>query len=432
MGHDGPMRGRKIFRGWKVVSAGGTIQALQSAVLTQAFQHYAVLLERDFGWSKTQLASVFSLNRVESGLLGPLQGWAIDKWGPKKVMRLGGCIMGAGFFMFSRMQTLVEFFIYFVIIAVGTSLSGFLTVTTATVRWFERKRARALALSSAGFAVGGACAPILVWILRTFGWRNTAAGTAVILIVVIWVLASMFDGGPEDFGVPVDGIAPEDLSPEETRPEGVTDVHFTAREAMRTRAFWLISLGHTSALFVVSAVLAHLSLALTSEHGYTLQQASFVAGAVPAVQLFGIGLGGWLGDRVNKRLIASVAMLGHCVGLLMLTYATSALMIWAFVLIHGLAWGARGPLMQALRADYFGSSSFGQIMGYSSLIVMIGMASGPIIVATLTDSTGSYTAGFTVVAILAGLGTLFFVFATPPPPPVRSTIKPASGSVTAG
>ena len=417
------MRRPKIFRGWKVVGAGGAIQALQSAVLMQGFQHFAVLLEQDFGWSKTQLASVFSLNRVESGLLGPLHGWALDRWGPKRVMRMGAVIMGIGFFLFSRMQTLVEFFAYFVIIAVGASLSGFLTVTTATVRWFERRRARALALSSAGFAIGGACAPILVWVLRTFGWRDTSAGIAVTLVVVVWVLSAYFDGAPHDYDMPVDGIDPADITVTETRAEGVSDISFTAKEAMRTRAFWLISLGHTSALFTVSAVLAHLSLALTSEHGYSFQQASFVAGAVPTVQLFGIGLGGWLGDKVNKRLIASVAMLFHCLGLLLLAYATGAVMIWMFVIIHGLAWGARGPFMQALRADYFGTANFGQIMGFSSLIVMIGMASGPVIVATLTDSTGTYRWGFIVVALLAGLGTSFFVFATPPKPPVRDSRK---------
>ena len=71
--------------------------------------------------------------------------------------------------------------------------------------------------------------------------------------------------------------------------------------------------------------------------------------------------------------------------------------------------------------NYF--PNFGQIMGFSSLIVMIGMASGPVIVATLTDSTGTYRWGFIVVALLAGLGTSFFVFATPPKPPVRDSRK---------
>ena len=96
-------------------------------------------------------------------------------------------------------------------------------------------------------------------------------------------------------------------------------------------------------------------------------------------------------------------------------------MIGLFVLLHGLAWGARGPLMQALRADYFGASSFGFIMGLSSLIVMLGTVLGPIIAGVLADATGSYRSGFVVLAILAALGMLFFVRATPPRPPDRGS-----------
>ena len=55
----------------------------------------------------------------------------------------------------------------------------------------------------------------------------------------------------------------------------------------------------------------------------------------------------------------------------------AVLMVLAFTVLHGLAWGTRGPLMVALRADYFGPSSFGTIMGFSSLIVMLGMSGGP-------------------------------------------------------
>jgi len=76
--------------------------------------------------------------------------------------------------------------------------------------------------------------------------------------------------------------------------------------------------------------------------------------------------------------------------------------------------------MQALRADYFGASSFGFIMGLSSLIVMLGTVLGPIIAGVLADVTGSYRLGFIVLAVLAALGMMFFVLATPPNPPDRS------------
>ena len=411
-----PVRPR-IFHGWKLVGAGATIQALQSGLLTQAFGAYAVLLERQFGWSKTSFSLAFSLMRAESGLLGPAQGWAIERYGTRRIMQLGVVIMGLGMVGLSQIQSLWHFFVALGLAAIGASLSGFLSITAATVRWFERHRAKALSLSGTGFAIGGIVTPGVVWVLRTFGWRWTAALSGVLIVVVALPLCQLFGPGPEDRGEHVDGIDPQDLPPDRPRAEGVSDIHFTARDAVRTRAFWMISLGHATALLVVGAVIAHLALYLTNEQGFTLQEASFVGGAMPLLQFVGQIGGGVLGDRMNKRLLASVAMIGHMVGLLLLTYATSRWMIWLFVPFHGLAWGVRGPLMQAIRADYFGSTSFAQIMGLSSMIVMLGMMGGPLVAGILADQTGSYRLGFTVLAVLAGLGMAFFILASPPTPP---------------
>ncbi|MEM9563808.1 MAG: MFS transporter [Actinomycetota bacterium] len=417
---------RRLFHGWRLVGAGATIQAFQSALLTQAFGNYAVLLERQFGWSKTSFSLAFSLMRAESGLLGPVQGWALDRYGTRRIMQLGVVVMAAGMLGLSQIQELWHFFVAMGLAAVGASLSGFLSITSATVRWFERHRAKALSLSGTGFAIGGIVTPGVVWVLRTFGWRWTAALSALIILVVALPLCSLFGPTPEDRGEFVDGIDPRDLPPDRIRAEGVSDVHFTARQAIRTRAFWMISLGHGTALLVVGAVIAHLALYLTNEQGFTLQQASFVGGAMPLLQFVGQIGGGVLGDRVNKRLLASVAMIGHMVGLLLLTYATARWMIWLFVPFHGLAWGVRGPLMQALRADYFGSTAFAQIMGVSSLIVMMGMMGGPLVAGILADQTGSYQLGFTVLAILAGLGMVFFILASPPTPPASQTDSTAT------
>jgi MFS family permease len=89
-------------------------------------------------------------------------------------------------------------------------------------------------------------------------------------------------------------------------------------------------------------------------------------------------------------------------------------MIVAFVVLHGLAWGTRGPLMAAIRADYFGATNFGAIMGTSSMIAAFGTTAGPLIAGVLADRTGNYEAGFTVLATMAALGSIFFILARPP------------------
>ena len=406
------------FYGWRVVEAGAAIQAFHSFFMVQAYGHYAVFLERDFGWSKTALSGGYALNRVESGLLGPLQGWALDRFGSRKVMQLGTVLMAAGFLALSRINNLGQFYAALLLVSVGISLSGFLSIVTAIVGWFERKRAQALSAASVGCGIGGMAVPGIVWYSERYGWRSAFVRAAIVVIFGVGPMTLVFGATPESRGEPVDGEALPEGS-RRFRAEGLSAVHFTAAEALRTRAFWMISLGHGSALLVVGSVLAHLPLYLTGEHGYSEQEAAFVAAFLPFFQLVGMMLGGYLGDRVNKRLLASVAMLGHMAGLLVLTFAVNRLLIWLFVPLHGLAWGVRGPLMQALRADYFGSTSFGKIMGISSMIIMGGTVVGPLLAGVVADSTGSYRLGFTVIAVLAGLGMTFFVLATPPPPPVR-------------
>jgi hypothetical protein len=107
-------------------------------------------------------------------------------------------------------------------------------------------------------------------------------------------------------------------------------------------------------------------------------------------------------------------MLMHAAGLLMLTYAQGNAMLGGFALLHGGAWGLRGPFMQAIRADYFGRRAIGMILGLSSLVIVFGQIGGPMIAGLLADATGSYHAGFTLLAGMVGAGSLFFLLAKRP------------------
>lgn len=189
---------------------------------------------------------------------------------------------------------------------------------------------------------------------------------------------------------------------------------FTAREALRTRAFWFIAFGHALALTVVSAVNVHAVIHINDGLGYTLPAAAAFISLMTLFTVVGQLLGGFLGDRYSKRMMATAAMLLHALALLALTYATSTAMVVSFAVVHGLAWGTRGPLMQALRADYFGRTAFSTIMGYSVFIVTIGAMAGPLVAGILFDLTGDYALGFTILAASVGAGSLFFLFASKP------------------
>ncbi|MDP2640393.1 MAG: MFS transporter [Betaproteobacteria bacterium] len=402
----------KIFYGWRMVAAGGGIQFLQAALLHQAFGAYFAVLVEEQGWSKTALSGAAVLQPMEAALLGPVLGWVVDRFGPQGMIRAGIVTFGLGFLLLSQIDTLAGFYAAFIVIALGSSLCGFFPVNVAIIHWFDRRRARALSILSLGLAFGGMFVPVIAWSMQSYGWRATAFASGLAAMVIGWPLARVFRRRPEDVGESVDGLPPAAADP--GRTDTSAQRQFTAREALRTGAFWLLSLGHGFALLIVYAVNVHAITHMKEGLGYSVAEASFVITLMVVAQVGGVLLGWAIGDRFQKRMIAAFCMLMHAAGLLMLTYAAGPVMLAAFALLHGGAWGLRGPMMQAIRADYFGRRSIGMILGLSSLIIVIGQIGGPMVAGVLADLTGNYRAGFTVLALLAGLGSLFFLLAKKP------------------
>ena len=401
----------KVFYGWRMVAAGAGIQFLQAGLLHQAFGAYFAVLADEFGWSKTALSGAAALQPMEAALLGPLLGWFIDRFGSQGMIRIGIVTFGLGFILLSRIESITGFYTAFVVIALGSSMCGFFPLNVAVIRWFERRRARALSVVGLGLALGGMFVPVVAWGMQTYGWRTTALASGIGAIFIGWPLARVFRGRPEDMGETIDGLLPS------APPAPGVDLaqrDFSLGEALRTRAFWFLSLGHGFALMIVYTISVHAITHMKDSLGYSLAQASLVITVMTLSQVGGVMLGWALGDHFDKRRIAAACMLMHCGGLLLLTYATSTTMLLAFAVVHGVGWGLRGPMMQALRADYFGRRAIGMILGVSSLVIVVGQIGGPILAAVLADLTGNYRSGFTILAALVGTGSLFFLFAKPP------------------
>ena len=412
---------KRVFYGWWMVGAGCALQFVQGTLLLHSFGAYFAILRDDRGWSKTELSGAAAMHQLEAAVLGPVLGWFLDRFGPQWVIRTGVVVFGCGFMLLSTIDSLLAFYAAFIMTALGASLCGFFPLNVSLIHWFEKKRARALASMQVGMAAGGLCIPLVAWALATWGWRVTAFSSGVLVIVICLPLSFVFKRRPEDFGERPDGIfSSEKTSESKTRTQDATR-DFTAREALRTQAFWLLSLGHGFALFVVMAVNTHAITHMKEGLGYSLEAAALVIMLQTVAQLCGVGIGAWIGDRYNKRYLSAACMLGHSAGLLFLTYAANAAMVAAYAVLHGAAWGLRGPMMQAIRADYFGRSAIGMILGLSFLIIVIGQVGGPMIAGILADMTGNYRAGFTLLAVLAGLGSAFFLLARRPARPLQAS-----------
>lgn len=412
---------RKVFFGWYIVAAGMVINMLIGGLVFHSFSFYVAELKAEFLWSASLFAFAFTLTRVESGVLGPIQGWLIDRFSPKTMIRWGVGLTAVGMLAFSQLWDPGSFIGFYFLISIGASVGGFMTISVVTVTWFERLRSRALGFMAMGFGLGGFWAPVVGSLMDAVGWRWTAIGTGVLLMVVGLALSSLFVRHPRDKGMQPDG-GPASGSrrdgPDASAAAGPENVYrhrdFTAREALRTRSFWALALAHGAPLMVVSGMMVYFATRVQEIEGLSAADAGLAWLVMSACQLVGQLTMGYLGDVISKRLILYFCMLGHGAAGVLLGIADSYLLVMLCSVVNGLAWGARGPLITALRADYFGASSFGQIMGWSSTVMMLFMVAGSLIVGTLRDVSGDFMLGFLVVGIGAGSGVLWVAMATRP------------------
>jgi len=405
----------RVFHGWWIVLGSMVMQGIQALLFFQSFGLYAPFWMAEFGWSRTTISLIHSLHRTESGLLGPLHGWLIQRFSPQRVVILGMALLGVGFIALGFVQNFGQFITVFLAMAVGASLSGFMSLMTLVVNWFERYRSRAMAIVGLGMSIGGLLVPALAWLLVTYGWRPVAIGSGVFYLLLAWPLGRILVSEPEVVGLRPDGEAvgarPE-MTAQLSRPKA-KDAPQGAHGALRTREFWLLSVGHSNALAIVGAVTVHFVLYVQETLGLAVTTAAALLTLITVCQMSGQIAGGFLGDRVDKRWLAAGGMAMHTAAMVILIWAGSAAAVAVAAILHGLAWGLRGPLMSAMRADYFGRRAFAMIMGYSSLVLMVGSVLGPLIVGVIADTTGQYSLAFAALAVIGSIGVVAFLLMPP-------------------
>ena len=408
------------FYGWWIVLSCVLFHALFGSAFGFTFGQYLLSIEEQFGWSKFAIASTYSGSLLLAGFLSPAHGWLLDRFHPRLIMQVGTVFFGLGFIALPFADTFAAFFAVIMVMSLGANLAGWLTLTTVTARWFRRKRAFALGLSTTGIGLAGMLSMVVAWALVAHGWESTAIGSGIAVLVIGLPLCQLMRGYPEEYGMVPDGeplLARARVGTASAVDRG--EIDFTVSEAMRDRSFWYVSIGHAVALIAVVALLAHLPAHLVQGLGWSKTSAQTIIALMTVVSIVGQVGGGYAGDRYNKAHLAAACMLMHAAALVMLAFTASTLIIVVAALLHGLAWGIRSPLMTAIRADFYGRRYFGQIAGYSNVLVMLGPLVGPTFAGRMNDVYGDYTGAFLMVSVVVAMGSLLFLGSRKPPVPAR-------------
>ena len=416
-------RARGVFYGWWLAGVAALVMILGTVPVFSALPAWIVVLERNFGWSKTQLSLAFSLARVEGSLMGPVAGYLIDKLGPRRMVLIGFPILGAGFLIFSQMHSLWQFYLAFIVMSSGGGFGTWLPMMTVLNSWFLRRRATAMGIAMEGFAIGGVLlVPALAWGIDPdrFGldaWRTVSLGIGAALILLALPISLAVRNRPEDYGVLPDG-RPMVSSPvaSESTPSADRQDDYTWQQALRTRAFWLITIGHSCSSIVIVTITVHLGPMLDARD-FSLQEIGWVVAIYTGVGGLFMLVGGYLGDRLPMRMTLFVFSAIQPVAVLILLQAHSPGVAYLFAVVMGIGFGGRAPLTTAIRGIYFGRKAFASITGISMIPMNFMLLAAPLFAGIMFDATGSYQVPFLTIAVVSFAGAASFMFLGQPPAP---------------
>ena len=414
-----------IFYGWWLVIITGIVMIIATVPLFHAMSVWAVALERQFGWSRAQLGIALTLTRVESGLIGPIEGYLVDRVGTRRMVLIGLAILGGAYLFFSQINSLWTFYVAYILMAVGQGLGSWIPLMTMLNKWFSRRRSSAIGWANVVSRFGALLlVPGIAWAVADapgrIGWQTTALIIGIGILILAAPLAGLIRNDPRDYGALPDGETPRPNPAAGTAARAPRQQDLTAAQALRTPAFWLIAFGHGFTSMVILAIMAHLGL-LMVDKGYTEQDAGWVISAYTGVAMVFQLVGGYTGDRMSKRIALAFFTTLQAGGVLVLVIAQTLPMFFLFGILFGAGFGGRNPLTVAIRADYFGTGSFGKILGFSTVPMNLLLLIAAPFAGWMSDRYGNYDLAFLILAALNFVGALCFLAANRPRPAAALT-----------
>ena len=416
-------RKRGMFYGWWIVIAGGLGMSITAGINFHGFGNFIIPLTNEFGWNRTTISGLFSLARMESGLLGPLEGWLVDRVGPRRLMIVGIPLMGVGYILMSRVNSLAAFFfVYIFAITLGNSLGMSTPMAASVANWFNRKRGLAFGIMWSGVGLGGFFVPAVGWLIAAYNWRIASIVIGVFIIVMGIPIAALMRHRPEPYGYMPDGEEPDtDDETGEVRRRQQPDLSqdFTAREALKTSSFWYLTLSIAARSLVSGGVGLHL-VPYFVDLGASDVFAATLAGTVGVMSIPGrFGLSA-VSDYLNRRYVMAVSLFLMAIAIVFMARATSVTQVLPFLVLYAAAQGGISVIPQSLIAEYFGRRAYATIQGFRGTIQMIGIIIGPLVSGYVFDTTGSYEWAFMGfgAASLVSLGLVLLM--RPPKRPHRA------------
>jgi MFS family permease len=411
------MNSPKRFYGWPLL---GIFMCVFVATLAFPFFGASVVnaaMAKELGLERSLLGLAFTLMVLCSGLPGPLVALVMLKVGARLTVVFGALIIALGSVLIATLvSTGWHFVLLFGVVGVGVSFSAAIPAQTTITQWFSRKRAFALSILWLSVGAGGSiAAPLLGKIIATTGnWRSGWWLIAALALVAAALAFFFVKNTPAEIGQAPDGdvlgAAPAAAG---ARRIFQTSEAWTLRQALRTRAFWIITACAIIYSLPLTVMFAHMIVHL-KDLGHTASVAAMGLGLIGLSQVVGKLTVGFLGDRIEPRYLWGIAMMLMAVGLVVAIDARTANDIYLFAFLLGSGMGASLVSLPAMIGNYFGPKTFAGLMGAQTPIITIAVSSAPLLVGVVYDRLGSYEPSFIALSGMLVAGGFMILFARPP------------------
>ncbi len=402
-----------IYYGWIILAAGTVGIVMTSPGQTYIVQAFIEEFIRDLGLSRTLVSTLYMIGTLANAALIQLIGVGrmIDRRGPRIMVLVVSILLGITCILMGFVHTALMLCLGFV--ALRFFGQGSLNLVSGTMinQWWVRRRGTVRGISGVATSLLAlSVLPALVkWLIRAVGWRTAYGILGAVLILVMAPLGyALFRRRPEDHGLLPDGGAVDDDA------EGlVAEADFTLSEAMRTPAFWTLSLGVAAMSMLGTGLIFHME-SIVTDQGLTavIAAAVFVPiGLTQALLRFPFGV---LVDRMCPRFLVAFGLLIQAAILWMATRLSFTFAAYAYGAAFGLmqvSWGTAGAVMWA---KFYGRTHLGSISSVALSIGIVGSALGPIIMGSARDLMGSYAPLFNVIAWLPLALALVNLIVRPP------------------
>lgn len=374
-------------------------QIVAWAILYYGFSSFVLPMARDLGWPKATLMGAFTLGLLVMGLANYAVGAAIDQGRGRLVMTAGSVLGGVSCALWALVTQ--PWMLYLAMALAGAAMAMTLyepAFNVLTKRYPTRYREGITLLTLvAGFA-STLSFPACAALVGALGWRGALWVMAAVLVLGIAPLHAWLLRGPA-LGVSPQGHDPQDDA--------------TLHGALRTPAFWLLTLAFTLYAFASSALWAHVMPAFESK-GLSEAQALAVVVWIGPAQVAGRFVWAWVGRGLPLHRVGVAVMLAMPVALALFASSHSVAPLLLFAALFGLANGLVTIVRGALVPDYFGRAHIGRIGGAMSAVSLVARAAAPLAMAGLVLLLSGYTQAVLALALLGVVAAAAFALARPP------------------